>query len=596
MRRTPTRFPSFADLIGESNNNEKSKKMKKTIAIAALLAATAGAGAQNMYDAITFSQNQYFGSARSMAMGNAVTAVGGDLGTVVINPAGSAVAGYGQFIVTPGFTISAVNSSWSPEGENAYGLASGLTQTRMNLPSLGFTFNFSTGKRTGLKWFTFGVMSTQTNNYNFASDAFGNNSRTSKIAEFADAAYGYNESLLASASSFNNSAVPWDVLTAYQGGMYGPYGWDGIYAGVTETISDDGSYHYVPGSLAQTSSRTKTGSKNDLVVNFAMNFSDRVYVGFNVGLPTARYRYDETFNESAVDPGQFPIIYEDGGKNYTTYFMRGNYNYQYLADMAGIYAKIGLIVRPFDGLRLGATFQTPTAFTVNERWQHFASSTFDDNYYNDSQNSPEGEYQYVLRTPYRASFGAAYTLGKMGVVSVDYELADYSVMRFSELRRGRMDSEQFASQNWTNKYFAGVAHSLRIGAEIKPTPAFAIRAGYSMSTSPERYWTDSEGQTVDAGAFEDDFYSYYNRIKNLVRPHYYGDRTRTFSFGVGYSSGGSFFMDAVARLTRYPGSTFAPYYDYDCYDQAGNLLAVSAPRVYDQRNLWNVAVTFGWRF
>ena len=573
------------------------KNMKKIFATAMLLAAAAGAGAQNMYDAILFSENNYFGSARTMAMGNAVTAVGGDLGSVGINPAGSAVAGYGQFLVTPGLTISSVSSSWSPEGRSSFGPAVGLNQTRMNLPNIGVSVNFNTGNRYGLRWFTFAVLSNQTNNYNFAADAFGHNSLTSMIAEYAYSAFGYNESLLASNSSYNNSAVPWDLLTAYQGGMYGPYGQDCIYAGVTETIAADGSYHYVPGELAQTSSRTITGSKNDLMLNMAFNFSDRVYVGVNLGLPSGRYRYSESFFESAVDPGQFPIVYEDGGRNYTTYFMRGNYDYQYLADFVGIYAKLGVIVRPFEGLRLGATFQTPTACTVNERRQHFASTTFEDSRYNDSQNSPEGEYQYILRSPYRASFGAAYTLGKRGVISVDYELADYSVMYFRELRRNRMDNEAFISQNWENKYFAGVEHSFRVGAEIKLTPAFSVRAGYAMTTSPERYWTNSDGQKVTAGDFEVDFYSYYNRIKTLVTPHYYDDKTHSFSFGLGYSSKGSFFMDAVAGLTRYTDSSnFAPYYDYDCYDSAGNLLSVSSPLIHSEQNLWKVAVTFGWRF
>lgn len=578
------------------NHFKQTETMKKILAAVTLLAFAAGAGAQNMYDAITFSQNHYFGTARSMAMGNAVTALGGDLGSAVINPAGSAVAGYGQFVITPGFTLSAVNSAWSPEGENSYSPSTGLTQTRMNMPNIGLSMEFKTGRRQGVKSFNFGVISTQTNNYNFASDAFGTNSRTSKLAEFADAAFGYPESTLANSGSFQNSDAPWDLLTAYQGGMYGPYGWDGEYAGVTETISDDGSYHYVPGPLSQTSSRTKRGSKNDLIFNLGLNISDRVYVGFNVGLPTARYRYSENFYESAVDPSQFPIIYEDMDADYLTYFNRGTYSYDYLADLAGIYAKIGVIVRPMEGLRLGATFQTPTAYTVSERWQHYASTTFSDSYYDDNQYSPEGEYEYSMRSPYRASFGLAYTIGKSGAVSVDYELADYSVMRFSELHRNRMSSDAFLVQNMTNRYFAGVAHSVRLGGEFKVTPAFAVRAGYTLATSPERYWTDSVGMTVTADDYADAFYDYYDRARNLVTPHYYKDRTQSFALGFGYSSAGSFFLDAVARLTRYPASTFAPYFDYDSYDQAGNLQSVLSPRVSDDRSLWNVAVTFGWRF
>ena len=72
-------------------NPKKMKTMKKILFAAAFLAMTVSSGAQSVYDAITFSQNQYYGTARSMALGNAMTALGGDLGSIGINPAGSAV-------------------------------------------------------------------------------------------------------------------------------------------------------------------------------------------------------------------------------------------------------------------------------------------------------------------------------------------------------------------------------------------------------------------------------------------------------------------------------------------------------------------------
>lgn len=567
--------------------------MKKIILIAALLAASAAAGAQNMYDAINFSNNQYFGTARSMALGGAVTALGGDLGSIAVNPAGSAVAAYGQFSITPGLTISSVTSAYSPEGENAFGLGNQSSRTRMALPNIGLTMKYDTGRRYGVKSVTFGLVSTQTDNYNFSAQGFGTNSRTSKIAEFANAATGYYEDVLKEYNSFNNSDVPWDILTAYQGGMFGSYGQDGVYAGVSEAISEGGEYPYVPGALAQTSYLSKRGSKNDLVMNLGLNISDRIYVGFNLGLPTARYRYSESFYEAAVNPDQFLITYDDG---YETCFTGGSYNYQYLADMAGIYAKVGIIVRPFDGLRLGASFQTPTSFTISETWQYSASTSFDDSYYNDNATSPQGEYDYTLRTPYRASFGAAFTFGNRGFISADYELADYSVMRFREIREDRMSEDAFLSQNWTNKYFAGISHAFRLGGELKLNPEWALRAGYALTTSPERWWTGSDGREVTADDFEADFYSYFNRIKSLATPHYYGDRTQSVSAGLGYSSPGSFFMDAAVRLTRYPNMSFAPYYDYDSFDSYGNLASVQAPRILNTRDLWNVSLTLGWRF
>ena len=233
---------------------------------------------------------------------------------------------------------------------------------------------------------------------------------------------------------------------------------------------------------------------------------------------------------------------------------------------------------------------------MSESWSYSTSTNFDDSYFSDKASSPQGEYSYLMRTPYRASFGAAFTFGKKGLISVDYELADYSVTSFREVREFRRANDSFLEQNWANRYFAGVEHNIRVGAELRVTPEVTLRAGYSMMTSPERWWTSSDGQKVTADDFFADIYSYMNHQKNLVTPHYYNDRMRTFSAGVGYSSPGSFFMDAAVRLMRYPDSTFAPYYDYASYDSYGNLATVPSPRVLTHRSLWNVALTFGWRF
>ena len=71
--------------------------MKKIFTVFVLGAALSlGAAAQNWQDALMFTENNYSGTARGVAMGNALTAVGGDPGSIVFNPAGSSVAAYTQ--------------------------------------------------------------------------------------------------------------------------------------------------------------------------------------------------------------------------------------------------------------------------------------------------------------------------------------------------------------------------------------------------------------------------------------------------------------------------------------------------------------------
>ncbi len=572
--------------------------MRRKISFAAaVILSMAAAGAQNMYDAINFSRNDYLGTARSMALGNAVTAVGGDLGTIGINPAGSAVAGYGQLTLTPGLTISSVSSAYSPVGESRYGAFNGTSKSRLTLPNLGLSMVMNTGNSSGVKSFTFAVVSNQTVQYNYAASAYGVNSSTSKLAEFAASAEGINESVLANYNSYDNSSVSWDILTAYQGGMFGSYGWKGKYVGMTEALSPDAGYHYVPGELSQSSQLTKTGYKHDLVFNFGANISDRFFVGFNLGTPSAQYRYSEAFYESAVDPEMFPISFvSSGDEDVTTYFNSSAYNYSYTADIDGIYAKFGIIATPVSGLRIGAAIQTPTAYTITEKWQYGASTSFLNSNFNDSQTSPKGEYTYCLKSPYVADFGLAFTFGGYGLVSVDYELTDYSVMRFSDLHGDYMSGDRYLDVNETNRNFAGVSHSVRVGGELKLSEEFALRAGASLLTSPERHWLNADGVDVTADQYLRDFDAYNSHAKRLVSASYYKDRTLSASFGVGYSSPGSFFADLAVRMTKYPETTFSPYYDYDNYNAEGKLVSVQSPRILNRPNLWAIALTFGWRF
>ena len=550
-----------------------------------------------MYDALNYSQNTYYGTARTIALGNAVTAVGGDLGTIGINPAGSAVAGYNQFTITPGISISAVGSTYSPEGEWNYNSQTSMNHKRFTMPNIGMSMVFDTGRESGLKSMTFAFVSNQTNNFNNYANAFGTNGNSSKFAELATAACGIEEEYLNKYSSFDMTDIPWDVLVAYQGGLMGSYGQGANYVGNTEVLVDaDPAYHYVPGDLVQNSFVTKSGSKNDIVLNMGANISDVLFLGANIGLPTINYRYSENFTESPVEMEKFPVAFEKGD----TYFRSGLYAYDYAASVTGIYAKIGAIYRPTDHIRIGAAIQSPTSFVIDESWEEYGRSTFADSFFDDDgMSSPTGEYSYGLRSPYVINAGVAFTLGTFALISADYEMADYSIMKFRETGKEYVDDyyySEFYEINEVNKLFCGVSHQFRAGAEVKLTPAFALRAGYNFGTSPERYWIDNSGRNVTADDYLGDFNYYHGLGGTLVQSEYYKDYTSSYALGFGYSSPGSFFADFSARMTKYADSIFAPYYDYDGYDANGTLMEKVAPRILNERKLFDFALTFGWRF
>lgn len=576
--------------------------MKRTIFTALLSLTAIAAGAQTMYDGLNYSQNNYYGTARSIGMGNAMTAVGGDLGSIGINPAGSAVAGYSQFTITPNLTISSMNASYSAYpvgGADRFTNEQNKRLTRFSMPNIGLTFNWKTGNGSGLKAITYGLVVNGTNNFTGKMLAGGRNDKTSYQSAMAVAADGYDMYFLNGYSidkdgkrvdrgwdypyyygdDFQNDPkkgkfAPWNVIANAQAGSIANYGdtddpsyyWR--YKAATEGFSNtgekdaNGNYIYdifLAGPLNQAYSRNITGSKYDVLFNVGFNFGDTFFVGANLGVTSLNYNYDECYKEAAENPSAFEIDFEDKGK---TCFSDYRTRYSYTADGSGVFGKIGFLWRPVDGLRVGAAVQTPTIMEINERWIQDVNLNYTDASFNGSAKTPEGENSYRLRSPYRLNAGAAFTFAGMALVSADYEMTDYSTMKFMS-KDGGWSNDTFSSLNDQIRNCMGVSHMVRIGAEFKPLPEIAVRAGYNFTTTPE--------------------YVYEGNSKTKLN-----DRINAFSVGLGYSSNGSFFADIAARMTMLADEYISPYADY--------LSDLASPMILNKRDIYNVTATIGWRF
>lgn len=576
--------------------------MKRTIFTALLSLTAIAAGAQTMYDGLNYSQNNYYGTARSIGMGNAMTAVGGDLGSIGINPAGSAVAGYSQFTITPNLTISSMNASYSAYpvgGADRFTNEQNKRLTRFSMPNIGLTFNWKTGNGSGLKAITYGLVVNGTNNFTGKMLAGGRNDKTSYQSAMAVAADGYDMDFLNGYSidkdgkrvdrgwdypyyygdDFQNDPnkgkfAPWNVIANAQAGSIAKYGdtddpsyyWR--YKATTEGYSNtgekdaNGNYIYdifLAGPLNQAYSRNITGSKYDVLFNVGFNFGDTFFVGANLGVTSLNYNYDECYKEAAENPSAFEIDFGDKGK---TCFSDYRTRYSYTADGSGVFGKIGFLWRPVDGLRVGAAVQTPTIMEINERWIQDVNLNYTDASFNGSAKTPEGDYSYRLRSPYRLNAGAAFTFAGMALVSADYEMTDYSTMKFMS-KDGGWSNDTFSSLNDQIRNCMGVSHMVRIGAEFKPLPEIAVRAGYNFTTTPE--------------------YVYEGNSKTKLN-----DRINAFSVGLGYSSNGSFFADIAARMTMLADEYISPYADY--------LKDLASPMILNKRDLYSITATFGWRF
>lgn len=549
--------------------------MKKKIILLAVCGITSTAGAQTMYDALTFSENTYYGTARSTAMGNAFTALGGDLGGISINPAGSAVANYSQITITPSLNIAvstAQGTKWNGEA-NGFERRMKNSSTRFTLPNIGFTLNYDTHRTSGVTGISVGFMVNGTGYFNDNMIARGTNANTSFMGALAYNTSGWDVGELTMSDAYNSSNAPWESIAGWEAGLislYGPESNLDQYIGTSEYYTDDGAGNYSvqqAGPLDQNYGKTQSGSKYDYLINLGLNFSDRFYFGVNLGITSLTYAYRDWITEVAQDPGDFELQFQnpDGGPDDITYFSDMNFSYRYNASGVGVYGKFGFIARPFAGLRIGGAIQTPTSTVIKEFWSYSAASYYTDSQYNASSDSPEGQYRYRVISPFRFNVGLAYTFGNFGLISADYEMCDYSGMRLKETETND-NSYYDDGVNADIREYMGASHMFRAGLEIKPAAAFAIRAGYTLTTSPERYYENDVRQPVKA-----------NR--------------NSFSAGLGFSSSGSFFADLAFRATKYADEYIYPYSDYILGEDY-----FPSPEILNRKWMYDVMLTIGFRF
>lgn len=510
-------------------------------------------------DAYTWAQNDYYGSARTLAMGNAFTALGGDLGSIEINPAGGAVASYAQFSITPGVSVSINNAAGRPtcDGNTYMGSNVESKRTRFIFPNGGFTFAFNTGNITGLKRFTIGFVSNCTQIYNDKLNARGTSDRSSYAGymSWSTSRLGADQKITDVQQQLASNA---DII------CHSDMMKQGADMGITEWPNSENSAS-VAGNLNQRYSKTVTGYKNDFIFNIGFDFSDIVFVGANLGITTQKYEISEILNETAA-PGMsdFPTGFSNLAKSYS-----------YANNGTGIYGKFGIIITPVGGLRIGAAIQTPTMMNLSESY----STQMSNSYKNSTRHANDfvNDVKFSVVNPWRFNAGIAYAF-KKAVISADYEMVNYKNTRY----RAKYASDEMFF-DYINGYIRGdgvlgdfghltLSHIARVGVEFKPIDILPIRAGYNFSTCGAEF--NGEG-----------------------RPN-----LQSFSFGIGYDSPGSFFCDLAARYNLRETQTIKVYSDYDecrVFDKDGEPVfsnPVGGPIVESKRGLLSIVATIGWRF
>jgi hypothetical protein len=468
--------------------------MKKIVYAFGILLITSSAFAQNLTDALRYSNYKISGTARSAAMGNAFGALGGDFTSLSINPAGVAVYRSGEFTFTP--TVGKISVDGTYLGQTA-----NESKYNLSIDNIGYVATIPTGSssESGMVSFSMGLGFNRLGSFTMDALAEGANSNNSILSYFTD---------------YMNSN--YDLYNGYEAEQLDPYyerlAWDTYLVNhdgdKQEYFNDVTDYGYKQSQRKTTSHR---GYINEYLVSFGANFNHKFYLGATVGI------HDVYFKENTNLKEWYP-------NNQNQYFDHLNFGTYLKTAGNGFNLKLGAIYKPTDNLRLGLAFHTPTFYKLSDNYFNTMESLNADdqgvmgNHY--AEPDKEGVYDYEIETPMKTIISGAYVIGKVGLISVDYEIVDYST---AKLKNGT-DGYDYYDQNKVIKDAYKTVGNLHIGGEYRVNSNFSLRAGYENYPSV--------------------FKSTYLDQKNMNKNASYS----TVSGGFGFKQGNVFFDAAVKHV------------------------------------------------
>jgi len=210
----------------------------------------------------------------------------------------------------------------------------------------------------------------------------------------------------------------------------------------------------------------QSGYIGEYSLSGAFNFSNLLYFGATFGIHSVRFYEDiyhaETDYDDHVldfDSFQFREFNSTRGWGYTFRF--------------------GMIFRPIQLIRIGASFQIPTYYYLTDEKFTDMKSYWDNGsgIPDESASSPNGLYDYDLKTPFHANAHASVILFRMATFSAAYEYVDYSASRLDAYDYKFIDENDRIRQDFQ------AAHNLKAGAEIRLKSVY-LRAGTQYMMSP----------------------------------------------------------------------------------------------------------------
>lgn len=415
--------------------------------------------AQDISDATRYAQDNLNGTARFRAMGGAFGALGGDLSSLNVNPAGSAVFTNNQ----AAFTLTNYDTK---NNSNYFESQTSAKDNTFTLNQTGLLFVFKNrNPNSDWKKFSMGFNYDNANNYNNTVFSAGINPTNSVANYFLSYANGVPLDVLENGyyADLNNGAQ--QAFLGYQSYMINPVNENPNNSEYTSNVPAGVNYYQENGVYS-------SGYNGKFTFNMATQYKDILYLGMNLNLNTINYRRTSYFYESNNNP--VGIDYQ---------IKNVHFDNQLYAYGSGFSFQVGAIAKVTKSIRLGAAYESNIWYNICEEFSQQIATV--------SRNAVEtlppdvvdplfiNVYApYKLQTPGKFTGSFAYIFGQSGLISIDYSIKDYGNTVFKP-----ENDPYYRGLNTTMSNQMTTNGELRVGGEYK-IKQLSLRAGYRYEGSP----------------------------------------------------------------------------------------------------------------
>ncbi|OHX67798.1 OmpP1/FadL family transporter [Flammeovirga pacifica] len=546
-------------------------------------------------DVVNFSQQNPTGTARVRGLGGAGVSLGGDFSHAVLNPAGLGFMRKSEYHFSAGMGFTGAEASGT--GTTGTGNTS-----KFFLPEFGIVWanSKSSNNGTGGGWrggafsISFNRLADYNQNISYTED--GSN-KTSMLNYLEEAAFGIEKKYMDEAKNYYAQGYPFLALDemAYYLDLIKPvYGDDpDSYNYYYILDRDKNGFTSTPISKRMQVQETK-GGQYETSFAYGANYDDKFYIGGKLGVVHTNYHKTSSYVEE-----------RDGDLTYL------GLNEDFRTTGWGINLQAGMIWRPIDAIRLGATITSPTWHSMTDNYSANMTRDYDNYIWNDAeyQNkhfagdepsyvyNPEGanlynpnaqnedtKYNgrksashetirttYNMNTPWKASGGLSTIFGKKGFLTVDVEYVGNSAMKITKMETFYGGAyEGFPTETQGDNEILNAEYrntfNIRLGGEYRISKQFNLRAGYA-------YYQDPQKEEYNLGV----------------------DKSRQFySGGLGYRNK-AFYMDMAVIYSQWK-SLHSPYQlDANFVDESGNTVLIY-PITDIQSSRTEVIFSIGKRF